>query len=105
MNQSLLLAGATFVAGGLLALVVACQASMAGAAAPSEPKEFEGFSNDLSFDKAVADALKKAWDDLSKSPDFPKADGMVRFKVTEIAGERGGFAGFNRIRVKIAASM
>jgi hypothetical protein len=76
-----------------------------GAGAPPPAKEFEGYSSDLSFDKAVADAVSKAWAELSKSPEFPKADGMIRFTVVEIGGERGGFAGLNRLRVKISASM
>jgi hypothetical protein len=82
----------------------AASSSAGGCAPQAAPKTFEGYSSDLTFDKAIADAVSKAWAELSKSPDWPKADGMLRFTVSEIGGERGGFAGFNRLRVKITVS-
>jgi hypothetical protein len=89
------------LAGGIAGAFVAGGCVRAAAPAPEAGKSFEGYGDGMSFDKAVVDAATKAFAELSKSPDWPKADGMLRFTVSEIGGERGGFAGLNRLRVKI----
>ncbi|MBI1850049.1 MAG: hypothetical protein HYR85_06865 [Planctomycetes bacterium] len=108
MNSSRMVIVAALVA-GCVGGVVGSLASSGCVKAESQPaapaaKQFEGYGDGLSFDKAVADAVTKAFADLSKSPSFPAADGMLRFTVTEIGGERGGIAGLNRVRVKITAT-
>ena len=63
---------------------------------PPGADEATGFSKDLSFDEAFADAL-------SNLPplNLPGADRMVRIEVAEIGALFGGIAGFHDLTVRV----
>lgn len=66
--------------------------------ASTDTTEFAtGYSSDLRFDEAFADALANL---PSCKPRFP--DELVRISVTEIGGEFGGIAGLHRMFVTIS---
>jgi hypothetical protein len=89
----------------LLALVALAAAGTLGAqpgrtqegARPGSPgpRVYEGVSRRGDFQEALNDAVERALRAL------PGADRMVRYRVREITGERGGFAGVNVLRVTI----
>jgi len=61
-------------------------------------REAVGYSNDLSFDEAFADALKKLPPPSMQFPDM-----MQTVEVVHIGGTFGGIAGFHRMEVRIRA--
>ncbi|HSV64666.1 MAG TPA: hypothetical protein VLJ59_02000 [Mycobacteriales bacterium] len=67
-----------------------------GAGTTGDVDEATGFSKNLSFDEAFADAL-------ANLPPFssPVADALARVEVLEIGGLFGGFAGFHDLFVKV----
>ena len=67
-------------------------------ACPDEADEATGFSSNLSFDEAFADALAS----LPKfEPEPGQADILETVRVAEIGGLFGGFAGFNDLFVRV----
>jgi len=61
-------------------------------------REATGYSNDLSFDEAFADALKKLPPPAVKFPDM-----LETVEVVHIGGSFGGIAGFRRLEVRVRA--
>jgi len=71
------------------------QPDAAAAAGPQVRGEFVGYSDALSYDAALRDAVEQV--PVSSNPD----QGYFRFTVTEVAGEVGGIAGLRRLAVRI----
>lgn len=63
----------------------------------SDVHEATGYSSNLSFDEALADAVAK----LRSEPKYP--DELVRFRVVDSGGEVGGLAGLRRVFVTVRA--
>jgi hypothetical protein len=71
------------------------QSRTAARPAPPAARTFEGVSQHGSLQEALNDAVAKALGSL------PGADRLVRYRLREVTGERGGIAGVNRVRVVI----
>jgi hypothetical protein len=63
---------------------------------PPGAEEAVGFSKNLSFDEAFAQALANL-----PPLDLPGADVLARVEVTEVGGLFGGIAGFNDLFVRV----
>ena len=92
---------------GLLAVVGA--ATVAAAAAPAAAEEpakgktrtYEGESRAGKLDEALTQALGKLSGDLGAGG---VADGLADWKLAEVTGQLGGFAGFHNLKVKVTAT-
>jgi hypothetical protein len=67
----------------------------------SVQRTYEGESRDGNMQEAVDEVLQRLDADLGEGG---VRDASASWVVTEISGERGGIAGFRRVKVKITAS-
>jgi hypothetical protein len=65
---------------------------------PAQPREATGYSDAYSFDEAFGDAVRNL---PPSEPSFP--DQLTTITVAAIGAEIGGFAGFNRMFVRVKA--
>ena len=66
------------------------------------PKKFDGISNSGKFQEALDDALSKLDQAIA---DTGIADGMGRWQLKSVTGDRGGIAGFRNVKVTIRAKL
>ena len=85
------------------ASVLAATASRAAAEEPAKSKErtYEGESRAGKLEEALSQALGKLSGDLGAGG---VADGLASWKLAEVTGQLGGFAGFHSVKVKITAT-
>ena len=82
---------------------VAATASAAIADEPAKGKErtYEGESRSGKLQEALDQALGKLSGDLGAGG---VADGLASWKLADVTGQLGGFAGFHSVKVKITAT-
>ena len=85
------------------AATVAAAVPPAAAAEPAKGKErtYEGESRAGKLQEALDQALGKLGGDLGAGG---VADGLATWKLAEVTGQQGGFAGFHSVKVKISAT-
>ncbi len=66
----------------------------------SVERSYEGQASEGNLQEALNKALQQLGEDLGEGG---VRDGLGSWVVTEIAGERGGIAGFHSVKVKITA--
>jgi hypothetical protein len=67
-----------------------------GLAIPSDPMQAVGYSDNWDLGEAIKDAIASLPDRGGGIPDW-----LYTYEVLEIGAQVGGFAGFNRLRVRI----
>jgi hypothetical protein len=91
-------------------LALAGVATAAAAAVPAQAGEepakgkertYEGESRAGKLDEALSQALGKLSGDLGAGG---VADGLATWKLAEVTGQLGGFAGFHSVKVKVTAT-
>jgi hypothetical protein len=89
------------VAGAATALAAAAPVAAADEPAKGKERTYEGESRAGKLDEALGQALGKLSGDLGAGG---VADGLAAWKLAEVTGQLGGFAGFHSVKVKITAT-